>query len=371
MHIQIPDEYVEDLTNRLRNTRWAPPITSSNWEDGTDGEYLRDLISYWATGYSWRKREEKLNAFHHFLANVDGVEIHFIYENGKCANPIPLLLMHGWPSSFVQMLDIIPLLTEERSDGTRSFDVVVASMPGYPFSQFPTRHGMNFSQIADILTKLMTAELGYEKFAARGSDQGALVQQQIGLKYPQHLIGLHRSGITPFANPLPGNLSAEELEYQKQVAAWAQQETAYARLQALRPETLVPALADSPVALASWFVEKFQRWGDGGNEIDAHFNRDALLDNISLHWFTNAGAAAIRLYREASRNPGITGRVEAPTAILMPLRDSITVPAPRAWAERQYNVQRWTMMERGGHFPEWELPNEVANDVRLFFSDLI
>jgi pimeloyl-ACP methyl ester carboxylesterase len=145
---------------------------------------------------------------------------------------------------------------------------------------------------------------------------------------------------------------------------------AYARLQALRPETLAPALADSPVALASWFIEKFQRWGDCGTDVDAQFGRDDLPDNLSLHWFTGAGAASLRLYREAVRDPGIAGRVEVPTAIMMPLRDGVTVPAPREWAERTYNVQRWTVLERGGHFPEWEVPEDVANDVRQFFKEL-
>jgi pimeloyl-ACP methyl ester carboxylesterase len=196
------------------------------------------------------------------------------------------------------------------------------------------------------------------------------VQQQIGLKYPHRLIGLHHSGITPFANPMPADLTPAEQEYQQQVAAWAQVETAYARLQSLRPETLAPALADSPIGLASWFIEKFQRWGDCAAGLDHTFGRDNLLDNLSLHWFTGAGASAIRLYREAARDPGLSGRVEVPTAILMPLRDGVTVPAPRAWAERTFNVQRWTVMERGGHFPEWEVPQVVANDLRRFFAEV-
>nr|WP_245898949.1 alpha/beta hydrolase [Chitinophaga niastensis] len=229
---------------------------------------------------------------------------------------------------------------------------------------------MSFSRIADLLKRLMVEGLGYHRFAARGSDQGALVQQQIGLKYPEHLIGLHRSGITPFATPMPDNLSPAEIAYQKEVQQWATQEIAYARLQSLRPETLAPALADSPIALASWIIEKFQRWGDCEGDVDAHFGRDALLDNISLHWFTGAGAASIRLYREAARDPGMTGRVAVPTAIMMPLRDGVTVPAPREWAERYYNVQRWTVMERGGHFPEWEVPDEIAKDIRQFFAGL-
>ena len=212
MLIHIPDEDIKDLRKRLENTRWSPPISGSNWEDGTDADYLRDLITYWVTKYDWRKREAELNKLDHNIAEIDNRKIHFIRANGKGSKNIPLLLLHGWPSSFVQIVKIISLLTESRNDGTPSFDVIVASMPGYPFSQFPTQPGMSFAKIAELMTKLMT-ELGYQKFAARGSDQGALVQQQIGLKYPERLIGIHRSGITPFAFPLPDNLSPAEVEY--------------------------------------------------------------------------------------------------------------------------------------------------------------
>jgi pimeloyl-ACP methyl ester carboxylesterase len=195
--------------------------------------------------------------------------------------------------------------------------------------------------------------------------------QQIGLASPERVIGMHRTGVYPFASPMPDDMTSEEIEYQKQVAAWAPQETAYFLLQRLRPETLSPALADSPVALASWFIEKFQRWGDlTQGDVDAAFGRDALLDNISLHWFTKAGAASIRLYRESARDPGRIGRADAPTAIMMPIHDSVTVPAPREWADRGFNVQRWTVMEQGGHFPEWEVPEFTADDIRQFFAGL-
>ena len=370
MRIAIPDEDVEELRRRLRQTRWPSQIAGSQWADGTDGEYLRELVAYWADHYDWREREARLNRWDHFLADVDGTRLHFIRAAGQGADPVPLLLMQGWPSSFIQMLNIIPLLTEARSDGTPSFDVIAVSMPGYPFTQFPREHGMSFARIADFIMKLMVDVLGYERFAARGSDQGALVQQQMGLKYPERLIGLHRSGITPFAVVTPDNLSEAEIAYQRQVAAWAPTETAYAWIQGLRPETLTPALADSPVALASWFIEKFQRWGDCPGDVDAHFGRDNLLDNLSLHWFTGSGAASTRLYREVMRDPGLKGRVQVPTAILMPLRDGITVPAPREWAERFYTVERWTVMPQGGHFAEWEKPDAVADDIREFFGGL-
>jgi pimeloyl-ACP methyl ester carboxylesterase len=370
MRIHIPDEDIADLHRRLRHTRWPSPVEPSDWADGTDGDYLRDLISYWLSVYNWREREAKLNEWDHYQADIDGTQLHFIHAAGQGPNPIPLLLMHGWPSSFIQMLDIIPLLTADHGDGTPCFDVVAVSMPGYPFTQFPRKHGMSFARIAGIVTKLMVEVLGYKRFAARGSDQGALVQQQIGLQYPQHLIGLHRTGITPFFTPMPTDLSEAEKAYQQQVPAWSAQETVYARLQSLRPETLTPALADSPVALASWFIEKFQRWGDCSGDVDAHFGRDALLDNISLHWFTGAGAASIRLYLGLIRDLGLITRVTVPTAIIMPLRDAVTIPAPREWTERFYNVQRYTVMERGGHFSEWEVAEEVAEDIRAFFAGL-
>ncbi len=368
--IQIPEEEIQFLKNRLKQTRFAPPIDSSNWSDGTDADYLKELIRDWGTRYDWRAREILLNRFDHFLAEIEGAKIHFIHAKGKGKNPIPLLLLQGWPSSFIQMLDIIPLLTEARDDDTPSFDVVAASLPGYLFSEIPSKHGMSFSFIADLMQKLMVETLGYKKYAARGSDQGALVQQQLGLKYPENLIGLHRTGITPFINPLPADLSEEEIQYQQKVASWAKSETAYASLQALRPETITPALADSPIALASWVIEKFQRWGDCNGDLDRHFGRDKLLDNLSLHWFYGAGAASVRLYREVLRNPGLNGKLNVPTAIIMPLRDGIAVPFPKSWAERFYNVQRWTVLEKGGHFSEWEVPETIAEDIRSFFKSL-
>lgn len=366
--IHIPDEEVSFLQMRLQQTRWAPPMDSSGWSDGTDQNQLRDLINFWANDYKWRDRERLLNKFNHFTACIEDSIIHFIKADGKGDNSIPLLLMQGWPSSFVQMLDIIPLLTEIRQDGTPSFDVIAVSIPGYLFSQTPAKHGMNFLKIAELIKKLMLDHLGYKKFAMRGSDQGALVQQQIGLQYPEYIIGIHRTGINPFINPLPVDLSDREISYQQEVSAWAKVETAYANIQAARPETIIPALADSPVGLASWIIEKFQRWGDCNGDIYKCFGRDKLLDNLSLHWFS--GAASIRLYHEAMLDPGLTGFIEIPTGIIMPLRDRITVPAPREWAERFYNIQRWTVMEKGGHFSEWEIPEETADDIRNFFMDI-
>jgi pimeloyl-ACP methyl ester carboxylesterase len=368
MQIAIPQPDIDDLRHRLGATRWPVQVAGYGWNDGTDGAYLREFVAYWRDQYDWRGREAQMNRLQHFQVEIDGELLHYLHAPGTGPRRMPLLLLHGWPSSFVQMLDILPLLTQDTGDGTVSFDVIVAALPGYPFTRLPTRSGSSFARIADLMVRLMTDVLGHSRFAGRGSDQGGLVMQQIGLRHPRHLIGLHRSGITPFASPPPGDLTPEEVDYQNQVTDWAARETAYARLQATRPETLVPALVDSPVALASWFLEKFQRWGDCRDGLDATFGRDRLIDNLCLHWFTRSAASATRLYREAARNLGLSGRVEVPTAIMMPLQDGVTVPAPRVWCERSYNVQRWTVTQRGGHFPEWETPSLVAQDIRAFFN---
>lgn len=367
--ISIPDDEVQDLRRRLRATRWPTLVEGYGWDEGTDAGYLRDFIEFWAEAYDWRSREAELNRFDHHEARIDGAVVHFILAPANDPGAIPLLLLHGWPSSFVQMTEIIPLLTQARSDGTPSFHVVAASLPGYPLTRLPERPGMNFARMAGLMTRLME-ELGFPQFVGRGSDQGALVLQQIGLTYPERLLGLHRSGITPFATTPIRNLSAEEEAYQRRVAAWALEETAYAQIQSLRPETLTPALSDSPVALASWFLEKFQRWGDCRIGLDARFGRERLADNLSLHWFTRSAASATRLYLESRRDPGNVGRVDVPTAILMPLHDGVTVPAPRAWCERSYNVVRWSVLEEGGHFPEWEVPLAVTEDLRAFVNSL-
>jgi pimeloyl-ACP methyl ester carboxylesterase len=370
MRISVPDEDLEALRRRLSAVRWPVLVREYGWEDGTDGQYLRDFVGHWRGQYDWRAREALLNELDHFTVEIDGEVLHYIHMEGRGQRSIPLLMLYGWPSSFVQMQEIIPLLTRAGAADDLSFDVVVAALPGYPFTRLPTRPGMSFARMAELMAKLMVDVLGYQRFAVRGSDQGGLVLQQIGLQHPKRLIGLHRSGIAPFVNPMPDTLSPEEVAYQKHVQAWAVRETDYARLQASRPETLVPALTDSPVGLASWFLEKFKRWGDCRNGIDQTFGRDRLIDNLSLHWFTRSAASVTRLYREAARYPSPSGRVEVPTAIMMPLHDGVTVPAPRSWCDRSYNVQRWTVMEQGGHFPEWEVPELVARDIRSFFSSL-
>lgn len=223
--IAIQEEVLSDLNARLRNSRWPDQIPSTGWDYGTDTGYLKKLIAYWIDGFDWRTQEHHLNSFEHFRADIDGLGVHFIHCKGSGPSPIPLLLLHGWPSSFVQMLRLLPLLTDPESDGSStapSFSVVCASLPGFGFSDKPAFRGMSVARIADLFIKLMREELGYSKFAARGGDLGAGVLAQIAAKAPEALIGLHTGGTNPYIGTVPDSLTAEEAQFVAQAQAWMQ-----------------------------------------------------------------------------------------------------------------------------------------------------
>ncbi len=366
--IHITPETLTDLQERLARTRWTDEVSGAGWEYGTNLAYLKEFVDYWQRHFDWRTQERALNAFSHFHAQVDGFGLHFIHERGKGDHPLPLVLLNGWPSSFWQMLTIIPLLTDPArygGDAADSFDVIVPSLPGYGFSDRPSEKGIGVGRIADLLAKLLTEELGYERFATRASDLGAAVSQQLALTHAQQLIGIHQSGTNPYVGQIPDNLTKAEQEFVANAQRWNQQEMAYAMEHSSKPQTLAYSLNDSPAGLAAWIVEKFRAWSDCDDAIEKRFSKDDLLTNLTIYWATQTINSSIRLYYETVRNPGRWGRVEVPTAMLMSPKDMF--PTPRAWVERSYNVQRWTEIPSGGHFLEREEPERVAEDLRAFF----
>lgn len=361
--IAIPDEALEDLRSRLRHSRWPERVDGAGWDYGIDADALLPLVDHWAEGFDWRAIERDLNTLPQFAADVDGETIHFVHARGHGGRRIPLLMLHGWPSSFVQMTGLIPMLTTERAGV--SFDVIVPSLPGFAFSSQPRSRGMSVARIAGLMTRLMTEALGYDRFAGRGSDLGAGVLQQMALQSPDRLIGLHLSGTNPYVGLVPDGLSAEEAEFVQRAQAWMQSEMAYAMLHSSKPDTVAVALNDSPAGLAAWVLEKFHAWTDS-NDFIARYGRDRLLANLTLYWATGTIGSSMRLYYETVRDPGQFGRVAVPTAMLMTPHDMF--PTPRAWAERSYDVERWTEIDRGGHFLEWEEPAAVANDMFEWFG---
>lgn len=373
--IDVGEAALEDLRNRLARTRWPDEIADSGWRYGCNRAYLEELTDYWRAGFDWRKHERALNALQNYRATVEGVGIHFIHERGKGPNPMPLLITHGWPSCFTEMLKIIPMLTDPVNHGgdpADSFDVVVPSMPGYGFSDRPVRPGMNTTEISDLFAKLMSEGLGYSRFAAQGGDIGSSISTLLALDHPDQLIGIHLTAVFPPPIGEGGReLSQAERAFLEQEKLWDREEGAYADVQATKPQTLSYGLNDSPAGLAAWIVEKFRSWSDCGGDVERCFTKDELLINLTIYWVTQTINSSVRLYYESRHNPRHVNpgqRIKTPSAFAIFPKD-LSHP-PREWAERLYNVQRWTEMPRGGHFAAVEQPELLVRDIREFFRRL-
>jgi pimeloyl-ACP methyl ester carboxylesterase len=373
--INIPQADLDDLYRRLELMRWTDEIPGDGWSHGTNLAYLRELVGYWQTTFDWRLQERHLNTYAQYRATVDGIGIHFLHVRGTGPHPMPLILTHGWPSSFVEMLKIIPLLTDPTSYGgnpTDAFDVVVPSLPGFGFSDRPPQGGLTSAQTADVWTHLMANVLGYSRFGAHGGDVGGGVTNHLGRFHAHEVLGIHLLGVPaqPYLGPDAPALSEREKAYFEAVARWDVEEGAYAHIQQTRPQTLAYGLNDSPVGLAAWIVEKFRAWSDCDGEVERRFTKDELLTNISLYWFTqtiNSSFGPYWAYVEPV--PFVKGeRIEVPVAVAV-FPKNIDHP-PRELAERVYNLHRWTEMPRGGHFPALEEPELLAEDIRAFFRPL-
>jgi pimeloyl-ACP methyl ester carboxylesterase len=363
------------LKKRLAHTQWPSDAPVEGWVQGTNRRYLMDLVAYWCERFDWRLQESRLNELSHFRAPVEGLRLHFIHEKGKGPNPIPLVLIHGWPSSFTEMLKVIPLLTDPVAHGGRaddSFDVVVPSLPGYGYSDAWTQPGMSIWRTANLIYELMHDVLGYSRFFVSGGDWGAYAATYIGYRYPAAIPAIHLSfvpgNISPQASTTAAPLSAAESALLARRRWWNENEGGYEHLQCTKPQTLAYALTDSPVGLAAWILEKMYSWSDCKGDIESVFSKDELLTNISVYWFTRTIASSARMYYETAANPWSLppgARIETPTAIAV-FPKELSVP-PREWAERLYNVQRWTEMPKGGHFAAAEQPELLVNDIRAFF----
>jgi pimeloyl-ACP methyl ester carboxylesterase len=333
------------------------------------------LARYWAEGFDWAAQQAILDRFHHFRADLDGLGIHFIHERGRGSRPLPLLITHGWPGSFLEMLKILPLLTDPASHGGRetdAFDVVVPSLPGYGFSDPPSVRGVGNQRTADLWAALMS-RLGYERFGAQGGDWGAGVSTWLARRHPERLLGIH-------LNYIPGSYApsleatpptAAERAFLEERQRWLDSEAAYAHVQITKPQTLGIALNDSPAGLMAWIVEKFRDWGDCGGILDRRFTRDELLANVTLYWVTQTAHSSFRFYYESARTPL---RFEAGERLVPPCGVAVfpkEAPSPpREWVERVYDVRRWTVMPSGGHFAAMEEPQRLAEDIRDFFRPL-
>jgi microsomal epoxide hydrolase len=362
--IDVPQAVLDDLSDRLARTRWPDTITGEDddWAWGTPAPALRRLMDRWRDGYDWRATEARLNALRHELLEVDGVGIHVVRAGTPGATP--LLLLHGWPDSFLRFEKTIPLLAGR-------FDIVIPSIPGYGFSHRPSAPGSGPDRVADLLAGAM-AQLGFDSFCVHGADIGSTIAEAVALRHPARVLGLHL-GDVPFWHRYtvdPATLDADENAFAQAMAEWFQSEGAYALLQRTKPQTLAYALTDSPVALAAWFLEKFRAWSDNGGDVYSVFSPDELIDDLMIYWVTGTAGSSARYYRDASlRRPDLDARVLAPTGFAIFPRD--IHPAPRQFAERFFDVRRWTRMPRGGHFGPWEQPALFAAELTAFFDEVL
>ncbi|TDH59773.1 epoxide hydrolase [Dankookia rubra] len=379
--LAVVDSAIAELRDRLARTRLpdqAPiPPGGDPWCYGTSAAYLGELVAHWRDGFDWRAQEAALNAFPQYKVPLHGIDLHYLHVPGKGPNPTPLLLMHGWPGSVFEFLDIIPRLTDPAAfggDPADAFTVVAPSLPGYGLSFAPGQKRFGVHDIAACMDELMTGVLGYRRYAAQGGDWGGSIAACLGALHAGSLIGIHVNllAIRRDASIFVGELSPEERTYRDELEHWQKEETGYQWIQGTRPQTLAAALADSPAGLAAWIAEKFHAWSDNDGRIESAIDRDRMLGNIALYWFTGCIGASFWPYYARMHGPWPipdgrtvdvpTGYAQFPREIMRP---------PRSLAARAYtDIRRWTVMEKGGHFAAMEQPAALAADVQAFFRSL-
>ena len=373
--VDVPQAELDDLQDRLARTRWPDDYEGVGWDYGTDLATMKELAAYWRDGYDWRRQEAYLNSFPHYTAELDGEELTFIHVRGTGPDPVPLLLLHGWPDSVCRYLKLIPLLTDPASHGGDPgicFDVVVPWLIGrYRGGSRAPRSGL-FRHIAEQLWTLMTRELGYQRFGAAGGDGGSVIAQLLGVHHPDSVLGVHLTDLgfmIAFAQ-FP-DLSEAEQRYFGELQGWSLQEGAYAMVQGTKPQTLAFGLNDSPVGFAAWIIEKFRTWSDCDGRLENVYTKDELLTNVMLYWLNGPTARSVS-YREEFTSPSLAPnqQVGVPSALAVPPKDLGPI-MPRELAERNLiDLRRYTVLPHGGHFAAMEYPDVMARDVRAFFADL-
>jgi len=364
--IDIPQSDLDDLHERLRRTRWSPEIPGQGWSRGVPVEYLKELAAYWADGYDWRRQEARLNELPQFTTDIDGQTIHFAHVRSDRPDATPLLLIHDWPASFVAFLDVVEPLS-------RDFHLVLTNTPGVAFSGPLTGPGWSTAKIAGAFVELM-ARLGYDRYGVQGSGGGGWVAVEMGRQAPDHVIGVHVNGHVTFPTDDPadydGLIDAEQ-ERLARLQHFRDDKMGFNVIQSTRPQTLAYGLHDSPVGQLAWIVEKFKEWTDpAADRPEDAVDKDLLLTNVSLYWFTGTAGSSANLYYEAAHDPVAWApkpRSTVPTGVALARNTDITI---RRYAERDAPVTHWTEMDRGGNFLSLEQPAAYTADVRAFFASL-
>ena len=369
--INVSDDQISNINSKIKNYPWSSIEDMDGWIHGTNKNYLKELCEYWVSDFDWKKHENLINSFSNFKTNVDGIDIHFIKENGSGTNPKPLLLMHGWPGSVVEFLEIIkPLAHPEQfgGDAEDAFTVIAPSLPGFGFSGAPKKP-IGPRKIAEILDKLMTKNLNYKQYVAQGGDWGATIANWLGYDHYDHCKAIHINCLT-MRHP-DGPQTEEEKAWQNKFDNDQIIQDGYRTQQATKPQTLSYSMIDSPVGIAAWITEKMHGWSDlKDNNIESVYSKDTLLANIMVYVVTKTFNTASWIYygrrEEGGRFfPKDFKRIEIPTAVAVFPAEMSEWP-PRSYVERIFNITQWTEMKSGGHFAALEEPDLLVNDLVKF-----
>lgn len=360
--VDIPQPALDDLAARLRNTRWMEDVVGGDPRYGASLPFVKSLCDHWLNSFNWRALEARINAHPNVLVEVDGLTLHAIHQPSSRADAIPLILMHGWPSSILEFLDIIPVLAEPPA-GEPAFHVIVASLPGNSWST--TRPGVSVPGTARLMAGLME-KLGYNRFMIQGGNWGSPIGTEIARQFPERVIGLHVNSINGSRPP-----ADEDLPLTDEEAAWVRRPSAQAvphfAVLSQQPFTVSHAFNDSPAGLAGWLGEKLRDWAD--DRQGPGVSLDWMVGTIALFWFTGTIGSSSLLYYELVHQGWPESYVKAPTAMVVFSEEFVRIP--RSWAARHYNIVRWTLVDRGGHFPATEVPDLFVADLRAFARQLI
>lgn len=374
--IEIPQSDIDDLKTRLSRMRWPDMLEGVDWKYGIPLDYVKELAGYWLTKYDWRKHEATLNSWPQFTTTLDGESVHFIHARSPEPNATPLLITHGWPGSVAEFMRIIGPLADPAAHGgdpADAFHVVAPSLPGFAFSGPTNTTGWHMRRIADEFAKLM-ARLGYDRYVAHGGDWGAGISRDLGVRDPEHVAGVHVTMLLTIPTPEDfAHLTPVEQQRLARGLEFRNEGMGYFQIQSTKPQTLAYGLADSPAGQLAWITEKFKEWTDCKTCPDDAVDRDQLLTNVSIYWFTNTAGSSARIYYETTKarvgfTDGGAEASKAPTGVAVFPRE--IAPSIRRIAERTNNIVHWSEFDQGGHFAAMEMPAELVDDIRSFARPL-
>ena len=385
-HISVSQEAITDLRNRINATRWPDQETVNDQSQGVKLNQIQSLVKYWGTDYDWHKAEDKLNALPQFVTNIDGLDIQFVHVKSKHKNAMPLIITHGWPGSVFELLKVVGPLPDPTSYGGKAedaFDLVIPSMPGYGFSVKPKAAGWGPEKIGNAWDVLMK-RLGYKHYVSQGGDWGSVIADAMARQAPEGLLGIHVNmpATVPAdvakalknGDPAPAGLSVKEKAAFNSLNKLYTKGGGYAGMMVTRPQTLGYGLTDSPVGLASFFLDKFNEWTYSGGNAEKSLTKDEMLDDISLYWLTNTANSSAQLYWENNNNnfnafEQKTADIKIPVAITV--FPGEIYQAPKSWAEKAYkNLSYYNEVNKGGHFASWEEPQIFTVELRDAFRSL-